>query len=203
MAFIPDQPDKQQPVPYLEDVTSSGGWVGHTTTKSLEVLIAEVSTALGRLGGTVTSIQSGSFQDEHNPGRKRPGYVIRYNYMVQSGQVISGKIDVAGLPARKPGPDKEKQSRKMALYMLRDAFEGMWYMQQLSPGLVALMPFMLAEGDITFSQKFLGSLALPAPAPNDNARRDKDARKDKNNGVGDATNDDGYAVDGEAVEVSQ
>jgi hypothetical protein len=164
MGFIPDQPDKQQPVPYIEDVSGSGGWVGHTTTKSLEALMAEASTALGRLGGTVTSIQSGSFQDEHVPSRKLPGYVIRYNYMTQGGKVIPGKIDVAGLPAHKPSPEKEKQSRKMALYMLRDALEGLWYMQQLSPGLVTLMPFMLAEGDITFSQKFLGSLALPMPA---------------------------------------
>lgn len=164
MPFIPDQSDKQQPVPYIEDVTASGGWVGHTTTKSLDTLRAEVSTALGRLGGTVVDFQSGTFPDDYSPQRKRPGYLIRYFYSTPDGRSIAGKIEVAGLPARKPSPEKEKQARKMALYMLRDSLEGLWYLQQLSPGLVALMPFMLADGDTTFSQKFLGSMALPMPA---------------------------------------
>lgn len=164
MTFIPDQPNEQQPVPYFEDVNGAGGWVGHTTSKSIESLCAEISTALGRLGGSVIGVQSGSFQDEHAPNRKRPGYVIRYTYATPDGRSLAGKIEVAGLPLRKHTPEKEKQSRKMALYMLRDALEGLWYMQQLSPGLVALMPFMLAENDQTFSQKFQsGLLALPMP----------------------------------------
>jgi hypothetical protein len=165
MPFIPDQPDRQQPVPYLEDVSGAGGWVGHTTSKSIDVLTAEISTALGRLGGNITGVQSGSFQDDGNPVRKRPGYVLRYTYATPDGRALAGKIEIAGLPIRKYSPEKEKQSRKMALFMLRDSLEGLWYMQQLSPGLVALMPFMLAEGDITFSQKFQGGLlSLPMPA---------------------------------------
>lgn len=167
MAFIPEPTNKKEPAPFVEDVTSLGGWVGHTTTKSLDALIAEVSTALGRLGGTVVGVQSGMFTDELVPGRERPGYVIRYTYTTPDGRSIPGKIEVAGLPMRKPGQDKEKQSRKMALYMLRESLEGMWYMQQLSPGLVALMPFMLAENDLTFSQKFAHGLALPAPVDED------------------------------------
>jgi hypothetical protein len=163
MTFIPDQPTQQQAVPYFEDVTSAGGWVGHTTQKSIDKLITEISTALVRLGGSVTNVQSGNFQDDINPRRKRPGYIIRYNYATPDGRIIAGKIDVCGLPLRSPTPQKEIQSRKMALYMLRDSLEGLWYMQQLSPGLVALMPFMLAEGDVTFSQKFILGLTLPAP----------------------------------------
>jgi hypothetical protein len=165
MPFIPDQPQKQQAVPYIEDVTSSGGWVGQSTTKDIKALQAEVSTALGRLGATVIEFQSGTFPDEYNTMRKRPGYLIRYFYETPDGRSIPGKIEVAGLPARKDSPEKEKQSRKMALFMLRDSLEGLWYMQQLSPGLIALLPFMLADsgGDVTFSQKFLSGLTLPAP----------------------------------------
>ena len=163
MTFIPDQPKQQQAVPYFENATTVGGWVGHTTTKSLDALIAEVSTALGRLGGTVTGIQSGNFQDDLNKARKRPGYIVRYNYATPDGRQIAGKIEICGLPLFKHTSQKEIQSRKMALFMLRNSLEGMWYMQQLSPGLVALMPFMLAEGDVTFSEKFSYSLSLPAP----------------------------------------
>lgn len=34
----------------------------------------------------------------------------------------------------------------MALYMLRQGLSGLWFLQQLSPGYAALMPWMLTSG---------------------------------------------------------
>jgi hypothetical protein len=36
--------------------------------------------------------------------------------------------------------------------MLRNSFDGLWFLQQLSPGFAPLMPFMLADGNMTVSQ---------------------------------------------------
>jgi hypothetical protein len=161
MNFIPDQPNKAEQAPYLEDVNSKGGWAGFSTTKSLETLTSEVTTALSRLGGIVSSIQSGQFVDDK--ARKRFGYVVSYYYQTPSGQQMAGKIEVSGLPIRYYSAAKEKQVKRMVLFMLRDTLDGYWYMQQLSPGFMALMPFMLTETGVTFSQKFTQGLTLPAP----------------------------------------
>jgi hypothetical protein len=165
MTFIPDQPDKSLQAPYFEDVSSKEGWAGFTTTKGINTLISEVTTALGRLGGIVTGIQSGTFLDEK--ARKRLGYVVDYFYKTPDGRQMAGKIEVSGLPMRSPTDAKEKKVRQMVLYMLRDTLDGYWYMQQLSPGFMALMPFMLADNGQTFSQKFMHGLTLPAPQDND------------------------------------
>jgi hypothetical protein len=67
-----------------------------------------------------------------------------------------------------PSAAKEMKVRQMVLYMLRDNLNGSFYQQQISPGYMALMPFMLADNGQTFSQKFTqGLLPLPAPADND------------------------------------
>jgi hypothetical protein len=165
MTFIPDQPDRQEEAPYFEDVTKQSGWAGFATTKSISTLISEVTVALGRLGGVLTDIQSGTFLDEKT--RKRPGYAISYFYKTYDGKQMVEKIEVEGLPMRNPSANKEKQVRQMVLFLLRDTLEGYWYMQQLSPGFMALMPFMLTENGITFSQKFSQGLSLPAPVDND------------------------------------
>lgn len=165
MTFIPDQPEKQEAAPYFEDVTKQSGWVGFSTTKSISTLISEVTVALGRLGGVLTDIQSGTFLDDLN--RKRPGYSISYFYRTPDGKQLTGRIEVEGLPMRNVSPNKEKQVRQMVLFMLRDALEGYWYMQRMSPGFMGLIPFMLTEQNITFSQRFMQSLSLPAPKEND------------------------------------
>ena len=40
---------------------------------------------------------------------------------------------------------KKEKALKMALYMLRISLDGMWFMQQLSPGYAPLMPWMIAN----------------------------------------------------------
>ena len=162
MNFVPDQPNKAEQAPYLEDVSSKGGWAGFSTTKNIDTLVSEVSVALSRLGGIVTDIQSGTFLDDKT--RKRFGYIIQYLYKTPSGLQMSGRIEVSGLPIRFHSPAKERQVKQMVLYMLRDTLDGYWYMQQLSPGFMALMPFMLTDTGITFSQKFSQGLTLPAPS---------------------------------------
>ena len=40
----------------------------------------------------------------------------------------------------------------MALFMLREALNGMWLMQKIIPGYAALMPFMIAQEGKTLTQ---------------------------------------------------
>jgi hypothetical protein len=153
MDFIPETKDKLVKVPYFDDVTSDGGWQGHATTKSIDGLKSEVNESIGRLGGIVIKIQMGSFVTE---GQGRQG--MRIEYMMDG--TIPGRLDIAALPVRisnatiKTLEKRKQQSMKMALYMLRMALDGMWFLQQLSPGYAALLPWMLVDKNTTFSQKW-------------------------------------------------
>jgi len=159
MNFIPDQPKNAENVPFFEDVTSEQGWQGQTTSKSVETLKSEITQAVSRLGGTVVSFQKGVFQIVTH---SREGFRVHYHIDSSDGSVIPGRMDIAALPCKKPDlssrsrPGAEQkhreQSLKMALYMLRDAIDGLWFLQQLSPGYAPLMPFMLADKEHTISQ---------------------------------------------------
>ena len=57
----------------------------------------------------------------------------------------------------------------MALYMLREALDGTWFLRQLSPGYAPLMPWMLErDSGKTFtelwSDSVLGGHLLPEPS---------------------------------------
>ena len=56
---------------------------------------------------------------------------------------------------------------KMALYMLREAFGGLWFLQQLAPGYAPLIPLLLVEGGKTVGEMWLDagltSNLLPSP----------------------------------------
>jgi len=148
MDFIPDQPSQSKDVPYFDNVTSEGGWQGHSTSKSIETLKAEVVAAIGRLGGIVTGFQQGRFTIG---AKTRDGFRVHYAIERPNGVMIPGRMDVAALPVkddyrRKRSYDSRRQkSLKMALYMLRQALNGTWFLQQLSPGYSALMPWMLDQ----------------------------------------------------------
>lgn len=161
--FTPKQSPKARAVPYFEDASREDGWAGHTTGKSMTKLKSEISEAVTRLGGIVTRFKEGYFEVS---GKNRSGFQVEYSISDDDGRLAPGRIDIAALPVRRP-INKEK-SLRMALYMLRNAFEGLWYMQQLSPGYSALMPFLLADATSTISQLWtertaLGNL-LPPPS---------------------------------------
>lgn len=157
MNFIPDQKEAQK-VPYFEDASKDDGWQGHATEKSTEKLMNEVSQAIGRLGGFVSGFQRGVF---NTGGVDRHGFQVYYS--------IGGKpsrMDIAALPTRTRG--KVEKSIRMALFMLRNALDGMWFFQQLSPGYAPLMPFMIVENGKTVSQLWAESSVmsnlLPPPS---------------------------------------
>jgi hypothetical protein len=161
--FTPKQTSKARNVPFFEDASREDGWAGHTTGKSMAKLKAEISEAVTRLGGIVTRFKEGYFEVG---GRSRSGFQVEYSISDDDGNLAPGRIDIAALPVRRS--INEEKSLRMALYMLRNAFEGMWFMQQLSPGYSALMPFLLADGQNTVSQLWsertaLG-LLLPPPS---------------------------------------
>lgn len=152
--FIPEQPKAVENVPFYEDVTSAQGWQGQTTTKSMETLKSEITMAISRLGGMVASFQKGTFMVGT---QERLGFRVCYSIETPDGQFMPGRIDVAALPVRKFPANSYggrcEKSLKMALYMLRNSFDGMWFLQQLSPGFAPLMPFMLSgQKDLTVSQ---------------------------------------------------
>ena len=146
--FTPSE-NKPQAVPYFEDVTRDAGWQGYTTTKSLDRLQDEVVKAIGRLGGIVSGLQRGTF---HIDDRSREGFQVHYAIKAPGGAFVPGRLDIAALPVRKRYGDNPEKALKMALYMLRTALDGMWFMQQLSPGYAPLMPWMLNSEGKTVSQ---------------------------------------------------
>ena len=156
MDFIPDQSKiEPQTVPYFDDVTAEDGWQGHSTGKSVDRLKQEVITALERLGGTVRGFQRGTFIVDD---KKREGFQIHYIIELPDGAMRPGRLDVAALPVkenyrtRQTVDKRREQSLKMALYMLREALNGTWFLSKLSPGYAPLMPWMLAKKGKTITQ---------------------------------------------------
>src|SRR5512140_968328 len=147
MSFIPETPkNKGTAVVFYEDAIASDGWQGQTTTKSLERLKTEVITSIERLGGVVRSFQRGTFQGD---GYDRDGFRISYHIQGNDGKLYPGQVDIAALPVKNDYRSRSTQdmrkdrSLRMALYMLKIAMDGTWFLQQLSPGYSALMPWML------------------------------------------------------------
>ena len=145
MDFIPAEQEAQD-VPYYDDVSGEGGWQGHTTSKSVATLMSEVSTSITRLGGVVTGFQKGTFTIGD---LEREGYRVSYFVEQPGGNTVPGRLDIAALPVRKEErqrrsyESRREKSLKMALYMLRNALDGLWFLQQLSPGYAPLMPWLL------------------------------------------------------------
>ena len=153
--FIPEQPNEAQQVPFFDDVTGEGGWQGHGTSKSIDTLKAEIISSIARLGGLVSGFQRGTFQIS---GQERDGFQIHYSIETPDGSMVPGRIDVAALPIkkvasrRKSEKTRREKSLRMALYMLRQAMDGLWFLQQLSPGYAPMMPWMIGKGGKTISQ---------------------------------------------------
>lgn len=163
MNFIPEQMKTAENVPYFDDVSGDGGWQGHTTRKTVEALKSEISVVMGRLGGMVTGFQKGVFETNE---KGRDGFRVHYTIETPDGKLVPGRLDIAALPIRKStrtrGSEntRKEQSLKMALYMMREAMDGLWFLQQLSPGYAPLMPFMLADKERTVSQLWSESAVM-------------------------------------------
>ena len=160
MNFIPEQSKDSKRVPYYEDATKADGWQGQATDKTIKALQSEITQSISRLGGLVTGFQRGMFENEDG---KRDGFRIHYAIEAADGRQVPGRIDIAALPIKPDlGPradiNRHKElSLKMALYMLRVALDGTWFLQQLSPGYAALVPFMLGPGKKTISELWADS----------------------------------------------
>jgi len=169
MNFIPDQPKQAQDVPFYEDVTASGGWQGHSTSKSISSLKSEITASIGRLGGLVNGFQRGTFEIGD---QKRDGFQIHYVIEQPDGGMMRGRLDVAALPVRKSSrlrrsyETRREKSLRMALYMTRDALDGTWFLQQLLPGYAPLMPWMIeANSGKSLTQLWSESAAMKQLLP--------------------------------------
>ncbi len=150
MKFVPTTGEFSQEVPYFDEVKGDAGWKGHGTSKSMVALKAEVTQSVARLGGQVTGFVRGAYEMEN--GVSRDGFQIHYAIEDHQANLHQGRIDVAALPVREPKrrtgyrdtmERRREQTLKMALFMIRDALDGQWFLQMLSPGYAALMPWML------------------------------------------------------------
>lgn len=160
MQFKPNENRQAVKVPYFEDVRSSDGWEGQGSEKSIDTLKEEVARAVGRLGGFVHHYVEGTYTVGDV---ERPGLQLFYSL---GG--APARIDIAGLPTRNPNNRSKNRnsSLKMALYMLRNALNGLWFLQQLSPGYAPLMPWMIADSKgNTISQLWAQGSGLKALLP--------------------------------------
>jgi hypothetical protein len=157
--FIPNlDATLEKEVVFFEDAKVEDGWGGYRTRKTIETLKQEVREALRRLGGQIDSFQQGRFPiGEHT----RDGYRIRFSVERFDGVYLPGQLDVVALPVRAKSrktigvSTKQKQSLKMALFMLRDALKGQWFFKKLSNDYAPLLPFMLGPGEKTMSHMWL------------------------------------------------
>lgn len=184
MEFIPKQSEVSYDVPFYDEVTADAGWRGHSTSKSMDTLKAEITQAVARLGGMVVGFQRGDYRTKMGNGTyiDRPG--IQVHYAIEGAPdkknrraLFPGRLDVAALPVREPKRRsgyrdtkvrRIEQTMKMALYMTRDALDGLWFLRTLSPGFAPLMPWMLSEADPnspTISQLWSESSVMKQLAP--------------------------------------
>ena len=168
MNFIPDTPKSSVDVPFYDDASKEAGWQVQATEKTIESLKSEITTAISRLGGLVTCFQRGRFA---TGDLNRDGFRISYLVETSGGEMIRGRIDIAALPVKEEYTlqrsleTRRGKSLKMALYMLRVALDGTWFLQQLSPGYAPLMPWMLADGEKTVSQLWSESAVMSRLLP--------------------------------------
>lgn len=152
MNFVPEPPRVATQVPYFEDASREDGWQGQASTKTIEKLKAEITACIDRLGGKVLTIQSGKYKTG-----KLTRFGFRIEYLIVNGEAIGrGRIDIAALPLRQWTNIKQERTRRMALYMMRVALEGTWFLSQLSPGYAPLMPFMLTNKGKTITELWSG-----------------------------------------------
>ena len=156
MDFIPEDTVEEQSVPYYQDADKANGWAGHTTGKTIKSLQREIRLSMERLGGHITGFKSGTFTTQQ---KKREGFQVHFILELPGDDAKMGRLDIAALPVRakydwqEPKKTHREKSLRMALFMLRDYLNGLWYIRQLSPGFATLMPFIIdSKSGKTFSQ---------------------------------------------------
>ena len=153
--FEPENRSRSSEAPFFEDISGDVGYRGYSTQKSIEKLQSEVTNAISNLGGYIINVQRGNFIDDR--GRSRYGFVFVFT-IPGPGNVstVMAEIKVAAFPLRKWSAKKEEQSRKMALYVLRNWLESMFNFQRLTPTPAApLIPFMLDNKGQTLSDAWI------------------------------------------------
>lgn len=154
MNFVPDEKKlaSEIDVPYFEDATTARHGVhGQSTSKTLDVLQAEIRSAIGLLGGSVQAFVPGTFVGK----RKRYGYELHFEL---SGQ--EGRIRIAALPLKSETETKKRQALKQALYTVREQLVAQYNMLLLSPGGNPLLPYLLIDGK-TVAEVYEERFAVP------------------------------------------
>lgn len=173
MDFSPhDFTEKTKTIPFYEDVTSEGGWSGHTTSKNYQTLKSEIIAGFSNLGATITAWVEGTFSQ----GTKNPRLGIKIEFIIDlgGGRFAPGAFVVAALPAKPPKihatatqqasyKKRQQNSLKMAMFNIVLYLKGMNNLKMLSPGSEPLVPWLLVPGkENTFSEMINAERALPS-----------------------------------------
>lgn len=168
--FQPNQ-QKEESVPYFDDVAASEGWEGHATSKSIEKLQQEIAANLTLLGCVLTGFQSGKYGDRH-------GFQIHFAMKSADGRLVPSRLDIACLPINPRKRTRNTYRRgykdpriegtqKMALYMAAKAIKGMYFLNVLSPAFIPFLSLMLDASNQTLGQIWVeqGGLSPLLPPP--------------------------------------
>lgn len=158
--FIHDAPQRaSERLIYYEDALAKDGWKGQATSKSLNALKSDLSVVIDRMGGIIGSFQAGSWGTGKD---KRVGYRIHFSISEEDFGSLPGQLDIAALPVRpqnsrhrKSLEQRQEESLRMALFMVVQAFEGMWFLRQLAPGFVPMLPWLLTNSGHTINELYL------------------------------------------------
>lgn len=167
--FKPEQEEKK--IPFFDDVKSSDGWEGHTTSKSLDKLKSEIATNLSLIGCVYSGCMAGTYGDRH-------GFQIHFSMKDGSGRMIPSRLDIACLPLNPKFRHRSRRYRgsvsvdqriegtqKMALYMCAKAIKGMYFLNVLSPSFIPFMSLMLDAQNRTLGQVWIQSGRLATLMP--------------------------------------
>ncbi|MBK8467715.1 MAG: hypothetical protein IPL32_18025 [Chloracidobacterium sp.] len=163
--FEPEK--KENKLQYFDDVKSSDGWEGHTTSKTVERIIQEIQNNLALLDCVFVSCEKGKFGE-------RLGFRIHFAMKSKTGEMVSSRLNIACLPLRKKfirrgtKDNRIEGTQKMALYMTAKAIKGMYFLNVLSPEFIPFMSLIL-QGNQTLGQLWItrGGLTPLLPSPVD------------------------------------
>lgn len=152
MSFIPNlKAPTGKAIPFFED-SAKLEIPGRGTTKNIERLQSEIIKLMGELGAFNCYFQEGKY-----PGKPdRDGFQLHFQFAN-----ARGRIDIAGLPLRKPTFQKKVDSLKQALYLVRGKVEAMVWANVYEPGAMPLVPYMIGANGRTVTEELVAAGQLP------------------------------------------
>lgn len=155
MTFIPDPVKATRvTVPYFED-SASQKVPGRGTHKTVDRLQTEIRALMAQLDSTNVFFSPGQFPVTID---QPPRFGWQMTFLFRG---LKGRMEIAALPLRKETPNSKDAALRQCLYLVRNWLESEVYSQLYRPGVVPLLPFLLAEGGKTIGESLAESRDFP------------------------------------------